>query len=125
MTALAKKLHVKPGMTMCVLDAPSGYQLELGALGVTQRKTPKAPTDILQVFVTRKAQLDKRLPALKAAMTDTSALWVCYPKAGGLGTDLNRDVLRVGLAKKGLTAVAQIAIDQVWSGLRFKLGDDD
>jgi hypothetical protein len=124
MATLAKKLHAKPGMTMCVLDAPAGYQLALGGLdGVTQMKTPKGQVDILQVFVTRKAQLDKRVAALKAAMGAKSALWVCYPKANGLGTDLNRDILRLGLAEKGLEGVAQIAIDDVWSALRFKLSD--
>ena len=124
MTTLAKKLHAKPGMTMCVVDAPAGYQLALGNLaGVTQLKAPMGELDILQVFVTRKAQLDKRLPALKSAMTGKSALWVCYPKANGLGTDLNRDILRLGLAERGLTAVAQIAIDDVWSALRLKLSD--
>jgi hypothetical protein len=123
MTILAKKLHLKPGMTMCVLDAPTGYQLELASLDVAHKKTLKGPIDVIQVFVTRKSQLDKRLAALKAAMAATSALWVCYPKANGLDTDLNRDLLRLGLADKGLTAVAQIAIDDVWSGLRFKLAD--
>ena len=49
---------------------------------------------------------------------------VCYPKANGLGTDLNRDILRVWLQEKGLIAVAQIAVDDVWSGLRFKLEDE-
>lgn len=122
MTTLAKKLHVKPGMKMCVVDAPAGYQLELAGLtGVIQVPAPNGKLDLVQLFVTRKAQLDKRLRALVAAMTDTSALWVCYPKANGLGTDLNRDNLRLGLADKGLTAVAQIAIDDVWSALRFKL----
>ena len=39
MTTLAKKLHAKPGMTMCVLDAPSGYQLALTGLdGVDQHQ---------------------------------------------------------------------------------------
>ncbi len=124
MTTLAKKLHVKPGMTMCVLDAPAGYQLELAGLtGVTQTKALKGELDLIQVFVTRKAQLDKRLPAVVSAMGPASALWVCYPKANALGTDLNRDILRLGLAEKGLTAVAQIAIDGVWSALRFKLGE--
>ncbi len=121
MTTLASKLHLKPGMTMCVLDAPTGYQLELATFDVTLKQTPKGELDVIQVFVTRKSQLDKRLSTLKATMTDRSALWVCYPKANGLDTDLNRDILRLGLADKGLTAVAQIAIDNVWSGLRFKL----
>jgi hypothetical protein len=124
MTTLAKKLHAKSGMTMCVLDAPTGYQLELENLaGVKQVKSAKGELDILQVFVTRKAQLDSRLPSLIRAMGPRSALWISYPKANALGTDLNRDILRVGLAEKGLTAVAQIAIDDVWSALRFKLTD--
>lgn len=122
MTPLAKKLHVRPGMTLCVLDAPAGHQLELGSLeGVTRVKAPRGELDVLLVFVTRRAQLDKRLPALRAAMSATSALWICYPKANGLGTDLNRDILRLGLAEKGLTGVSQVAIDDVWSALRFKL----
>lgn len=120
---LAKKLHLKPAMTMCVIDAPTGFQLELDELGVTQKKALKGPLDVVQIFVTRKAQLDARLAQLKAAMTPTSALWVCYPKANALDTDLNRDILRLALADKGLQAVAQIAIDNVWSGLRFKLAE--
>ena len=123
MSALAKKLHLESGMTMCVLDAPSGFQLALDGLGVTQKKALKGPLDVVQIFVTRKAQLDGKLAQLKAAMTERSALWVCYPKANALETDLNRDILRLALADKGLVAVAQIAIDDVWSGLRFKLGE--
>ncbi len=123
MSTLAKKMHLKAGATMCVLDAPTGYQLELDELGVTQKKALKGPLDVVQIFVTRKAQLDGKLAQLKAAMSETSALWVCYPKANALDTDLNRDLLRLALADKGLTAVAQIAIDNVWSGLRFKLAE--
>jgi hypothetical protein len=63
--------------------------------------------------------------AFVGVVATNSALWVCYPKANSLGTDLNRDVLRVWLGEKGLTAVAQIAIDDVWSGLRFKLSEAD
>ncbi len=126
MSALEKKLHLKSGMKICVLDAPAGYQAALKSLpdGVTQLKAPKGELDVLQIFVTRRAQLEKKLSALTGAMHDKSMLWVCYPKANGLGTDLNRDRLREWLDEKGLTAVAQIAIDEVWSGLRFKLKEE-
>jgi hypothetical protein len=120
MSALEKKLHLKPGMTMCVLDAPAGYQAALKSLPVTQTKALKGELDVLQIFVTRKAQLEKKLSALKGAMHEKSMLWVCYPKANGLGTDLNRDILRVWLEEKGLISVAQIAVDDVWSAIRFK-----
>ncbi len=47
-------------------------------------------------------------------------LWVAYPKAGQLGTDLNRDSLAQAVRAHGLEPVAQIAVDEVWSALRFK-----
>jgi hypothetical protein len=37
-----------------------------------------------------------------------------------LGTDLNRDVLARSLTAAGVQPVRQIAIDEVWSALRFR-----
>jgi hypothetical protein len=42
------------------------------------------------------------------------------PWGAQLGTDLNRDILRESLADRGVQPVRQIAIDQVWSALRFR-----
>ncbi len=47
-------------------------------------------------------------------------LWVCYPKAKALGTDLSRDVVRETVARVGLETVALVAVDGVWSALRCK-----
>ncbi|MGO9779583.1 MAG: hypothetical protein ACLPKE_17800 [Streptosporangiaceae bacterium] len=41
---------------------------------------------------------------------------IAYSRAGQLGTDLNRDILRESLAGQGVQPVRQVAIDQVWSG---------
>jgi hypothetical protein len=43
-------------------------------------------------------------------------------KPGQLGTDLNRDSLAALLAEGGVQPVRQIAIDAVWSALRFRPG---
>jgi hypothetical protein len=48
--------------------------------------------------------------------------WAAYPKAGQLETDLNRDVLYKHLMKQGIEAVRQIALDPVWSAMRFRPG---
>jgi hypothetical protein len=37
-----------------------------------------------------------------------------------MGTDLNRDILWKRLEKLGVQPVRQIAIDDVWSALRFR-----
>ena len=46
--------------------------------------------------------------------------WVAYPKAGKLGTDLNRDILAALLTAEGVQPVRQVAIDETWSALRFR-----
>ena len=58
-------------------------------------------------------------PAIEAARRDKLA-WIAYPKAGRLGTDLNRDILAATLAGEGVRPVRQIAIDETWSALRFR-----
>jgi hypothetical protein len=45
-------------------------------------------------------------------------LWVVYPK--GNRTDLNRDSLWPILAAHGLRPITQVAVDDVWSALRFR-----
>jgi hypothetical protein len=47
--------------------------------------------------------------------------WIAYPKAGQLGTDLNRDILARSLTGRGVRPVRQVAIDDVGSALRFRL----
>jgi hypothetical protein len=45
---------------------------------------------------------------------------VAYPKAGQLGTDLNRDPLAAAFTASGLRPVRQVSIDATWSALRFR-----
>ena len=54
-------------------------------------------------------------PAERDALT-----WVAYPKAGQLGTDLNRDVLAELVKAHGVQPVRQVALDDVWSALRLR-----
>lgn len=71
-------------------------------------------------FVRSKAELATvAVPAIEAARRDRLA-WIAYPKAGQLGTDLNRDILAGALAGEGVQPVRQVAIDEVWSALRFR-----
>jgi hypothetical protein len=50
--------------------------------------------------------------------------WVAYPKAGRLGPALNRDLLWQELQKQGIEGVRLIALDEVWSAMRFRPGKD-
>jgi len=91
-------------------------EVDLGDVEVTSLANVK---DVL-VFVTKISDLDRVAgPMLEAARADRIA-WAAYPKAGQLGTDLNRDILAKELQKRGAQPVRQVAIDEVWSALRFR-----
>ena len=114
--AVADKLQLKPGQQVAVLHAPDGF--DLGS--AHDAADDPAGADALVLFVTRRSELEERGGPLVAAARRDALAWVAYPKAGQLGTDLNRDTLAELLTAQGIRAVRQISIDDVWSALRFR-----
>jgi hypothetical protein len=112
--SLAKKLNLKDGMTLRALGKPPGFDFD------DVKLTSSSKADAVFVFVKTLAEVDAKCePVIAAAKADRLA-WVAYPKAGQLGTDLNRDVLWRHLTKSGVQGVRQIAADSVWSAMRFR-----
>jgi hypothetical protein len=112
--SLAKKLNLKDGMTLRVVGKPAGF--DFGDVKLTS--SPKA--DAIFVFVQSLAEVDAKCAPVVAAGKADRIAWAAYPKAGQLGTDLNRDVLWQHLLKSGVQGVRQIALDAVWSAMRFR-----
>ena len=114
---LAKKLSLKQGASVAVLDAPPTIDLVLPP-GI--RPSERGPADVVLAYVKNRAALDKQMPRATKRLAKGGSLWLAYPKAGQLGTDLNRDSLARSVREKGLEPIGQIAIDEVWSALRFR-----
>ena len=115
------KLQIKPGQTVAALAALA-VTGEVPAFVLPDANPPAAPgdADAVVAFARNKAELDSvAAPAIEAARQDRLA-WIAYPKAGKLGTDLNRDILAALLAARGVQPVRQVAIDETWSALRFR-----
>jgi hypothetical protein len=113
--ALARKLQLKQGQALRTLHAPDGLEGD-----VPHPAADDAPAPAMLVFVTTFAEAEERVaPAVAAALADDLA-WVAYPKAGKLGTDLNRDSLAAFMTARGVRPVRQVAIDDTWSALRFR-----
>ena len=120
---LARKLGIKPDSRLALIGAPDGFDDTLGdlPLGVhARRRLGGEPFDVIVAFHERRAALERRLPALAAALDPAGGLWLAWPKrASGVATDLTDDVVRtLGLAT-GLVDNKVCAIDPVWSGLRL------
>lgn len=113
---IAAKLQIKPGTAVAAVAVPADGP-DLSGLG-----TPAEPGQAGAViaFAHKIGELSgPARPAIEAAQQDKLA-WIAYPKAGKLGTDLNRDVLAAALASHGIRPVRQVALDDVWSALRFR-----
>ncbi len=120
-TPLARKLGLAPGGTAALLDAPPGFASRLDLPeGVTLRTDLRATSDVIVCFTTSRAQLARRLPALRRALPPDGGLWIAWPKrSSGVPTDLSDSVLRELILPTGLVDNKVCAIDDTWSGLRF------
>ena len=123
-TPLAKKLGVKEGSRVAVVNAPPEAgdviaQIEAEA-SVSRRLDGKTPFDVIVLFCRGRPELDAGFERARGRLAENGGLWVAWPKkASGLETDLNENIIReFGLAT-GLVDNKVCAVDEVWSGLRF------
>jgi hypothetical protein len=123
MSPLFTKLRYKPGMRVCVVGAPSGFSAELARLpkSIEHTTTLRGRFDLVHAFFTRRSQVVRCAAKLKKALEPGAILWVSYPKGDALGTDLKRDILHATLEEAGLDGVSQVAVDDVWSAMRFEI----
>jgi hypothetical protein len=121
-TPLSKKLGIKPGTAIYVIDAPPGYRTLLAPLpdDVTLAARLSAAVDVVHVFATAASSLAKTLPRLRSQMRADCVVWVSWPKqAAKVPTDVTEDVIRAIALPTGLVDVKVCAVDDVWSGLKL------
>jgi hypothetical protein len=122
-TPLPRKLGIKPGRRLALLAAPDRFEGgTLGELpdGVRVVRRAGGTADVIVSFHTARAELERRLPALRAMMDPAAGLWIAWPKRSSkVETDITEDVVREIALPTGLVDNKVCAIDAVWSGLRL------
>jgi hypothetical protein len=121
-TPLPRKLGIKEGSRVAVLSAPDDFDSTLGPLpeGVVVRQRLRGPLDVVVFFTTSRAQLERRIEALRAALDPAGRLWVTWPKrASGVATDVTEDVVREVALSHRLVDNKVAAVDATWSGLQL------
>ena len=122
-TTLIKKLGIKPKQRIIILNAPEGYHELLGTLPSDAElvTTLDGTFDLVHLFVKNRAEVNQFAPMAIQAVKPGGLLWMSYPKkSSGVATDITRDVGWDALWNAGWRPVTQIAIDEVWSALRFR-----
>ncbi len=120
-TPLVKKLGIKPGSNIVLVNVPSDYATELDLPSdVTVNSRSGKPLDFAQLFVKSEKELQREFSASAKRLSASGMLWVSWPKkSSGVSTNLSENIVRdVGLAV-GLVDVKVCAVNEVWSGLKF------
>ncbi|MFY9951183.1 MAG: DUF3052 family protein [Candidatus Sulfotelmatobacter sp.] len=125
-TPLPKKLGIKPGFHVQLVNIPDEVRAELsGALAecsIDQRKSSleKSPLDFVMLFTQSRLELTKEFSKMAKQLAAAGMFWVSWPKkSSGVATDVDENVVRqIGLAA-GLVDVKVCAVTDVWSGLKF------
>lgn len=119
---LPKKLGLKEGSRIALVNAPKDFERELGELPSNAEIVTRVtkPLDIVLLFVLNEHALLRDFDKLAKKLASNGMIWVAWPKkSSGVATDLSFErVQRIGL-DAGLVDVKICAIDEVWSGLKF------
>jgi len=121
--SIARKLLIKAGYKILIVNAPDGYTNLIGELpeGVTVLKKPQPGADLIQVFLKSEKELEEQLPRMKESLTASGLLWVMYPKGTSkIPFDINYDIIAAYARTIGMVGIAMISIDETWSALRLK-----
>ncbi len=122
-TSLSQKLQFKAGQRLRVLNAPQGYAARLAGempdIAVTEGGNDA--TEAVLLFVNSMEEAMRLAPAAIGAVRRDGLLWMAYPKGSSkVKTDVNRDRLWEAVKPLGWLAIRQIALDDVWSAMRFR-----
>jgi hypothetical protein len=127
-TPLTKRMLIKPGSRVLVVNAPDGYLQKLEPLPenvtVQTERSSTDSYDCVQVFTYHKADILKYGAAALEAVRPDGLLWFAYPKkTGSIKTDIHRDVGWESVRDAGWEGIAMISIDDTWSAMRYRPAD--
>src|ERR1017187_7099742 len=121
-TPLAKKLGIKPGFQIKLVNAPE-YYFDLftdlpGDLNYKDDLNTKK--DLIHFFTKQEDEYIKNLPLLKEQIKPNGIIWVSWPKkTSKIITDVTEGTIRNYALKIGLVDIKVCAVDEIWSGLKL------
>jgi hypothetical protein len=124
-TPLWKKLALRPGDRLLLLDAPRAWsvgELPDGVRVARERRSTgrDSPAAAIIAFFRDLAALSVGIPATAPRIFPDGGIWAAWPRrAGGHQSDIRDQDIRDIALPLGLVDVKVVAIDQDWSGLRL------
>jgi len=119
-TPLVKKLGIKPGIKLLLINPPANYHELLGQdVQENLVKTGEIP-DMIHLFVDSEAGFFNQMHKLKPIIHAQVIVWVSwYKKTSGIKTDVTEETIRQYALRHDLVDVKVCAVDEQWSALKL------
>jgi hypothetical protein len=121
-TPLAKKLGIKQGFRINLVNAPD-YYLNLFSDLPTDlffEDGDGTKKDFIHFFTKSKDEFINQLPILKRTLKPDGMIWASWPKKSSkVITDITEDIIRNYAIQIGLVDIKVCAVDDIWSGLKL------
>jgi hypothetical protein len=121
-TPLVKKLGIKDGYTIRLINQPAHYfdlftDMPANISLVTGKRSKK---NFIHYFTKEAKELAKDIKGLKDEIVPDGMIWISWPKkASKISTDVTEDAIRRLALANGLVDIKVCAIDDIWSGLKL------
>ncbi len=119
-TPLSKKLGIKDGIKIFLINAPENYfeLIEINAVEKVVNKITAA--SFFHLFVVSKKELENHFKKITRSAADDAVIWVSwYKKSSGIATDVTEDTIREIVLPTGWVDVKVCAVTELWSGLKI------
>ena len=120
-TPLAKKLGMKEGFRISLINAPEHYfELFTDLPANLYFENENEKVDLIHFFTKSKDEYMTLLPELKERIKSNGIIWASWPKKSSkVPTDITEDTIRDFAIKTGLVDIKVCAVDETWSGLKL------
>jgi hypothetical protein len=125
MKPLIEKIGAKPGARSIFINVPVDA---MAAFDVSQLKVVnslKEEFNYIHLFCRSQEELKMKFRKVKGHLAPTGMLWISWPKAGQLATDLSLPtVIRIGY-QHGMVESKAISVNDTWSAMKFTFPKED
>ena len=121
-TPLLKKLGIKPGYKLLLINAPGNY-VDLLEFDISKQisKANELP-DLIHLFAKNYKEFETEMKKIRSVIQRNQkiVIWISwYKRSSGIATDLTEDVIRSFALKNNLVDIKVCAVSDIWSGLKL------
>src|SRR5262245_44157387 len=124
---LLEKLQLTDERNLLIQGLPSSIEKQFAKLAFAKNITPLLKIrriDFALVFAVNELQLASIVREVMPSLQPGANFWVAYPKTGSkIATTLNRECSWECITGAGYEVVRHVALDHVWTAVRFKKAD--